>query len=46
MGRDGYAKVPLKFPSILNSHFPMRIATNPIYLYEVGLYPKKFNRIL
>ena len=45
MGRDGSAKVPVKIPSILNSHCPMRIATNSIDVYEVGLYPKKFNKI-
>jgi len=46
MGRDDSAKDRLKIPSILNNHYPMRIATNSIYLYKVGLYPKKFNKIL
>ena len=42
MSRDDSAKDGLKIPSILNSHCPMRIATNSEYLYKVGLYPKKF----
>jgi len=46
MGRDDSAKDRSKIPSILNCHYPMRIATNSIYLYKVGLYPKKFNKIL
>ncbi len=46
MGRDDSAKDRLKIPSILNSHCPMRIATNSIYLYKLGLYPKKFNKTL
>ena len=44
MGRDDSAKDRLKIPSILNIHCPMRIATNSIYLYKLGLYPKKFNK--
>ena len=46
MGRDDSAKVPVKVPSILYSHCPMRIATNFIFLYKVGLCPEKFNKIL
>ncbi len=46
MGRDDSAKDRLKIPSILNSHCPMRIATNSIHLYKIGLYLKKFNKIL
>ena len=46
MGRDDSAKIPVKNPSILNSHCSIRIATNSIYLYKAGLYPKKFNKIL
>ena len=46
MGRDDSAKDQLKIPSILDSHCPMRIAINSIYLNEEGLYPKKFNKIL
>ena len=38
MGRDDSAKDGLKIPSILNSHCPMRIATNSIYLYKVDIY--------
>jgi len=45
MGRDDSAKDRLKIPSMLNSHFPMRVTTNSIYLDKVGLYPKKFNKI-
>jgi len=44
MGRDDSAKDRLKIPSILNIHCPMKIATNSIYLYKLGLYPKKFNK--
>jgi len=46
MGRDDSAKDRLKIPSILNSHCPMRIATNSIYLYNLGLYLRKFKKIL
>ncbi len=46
MGRDDSAKDRLKIPSKLNSHSTMRIATNSLYLYKVGLYPEKFNKIL
>ena len=46
MDRDDSAKDRLKIPSILNSHCPMRIATNSIYLCKVGFYPKKFNKIV
>jgi hypothetical protein len=40
MGRDGYAKVPIKIPSILDSQCPMRIATNSIYFYRISIYLK------
>ncbi len=46
MGRDDSAKDRFKIPSILNSHCQMWIANNSIYLYKVGLYPKKINKIL
>ena len=46
MGRDDSAKDRLKIPYILKSHCQMMIKTNSIYLYKVGLYPKKFNKIL
>ena len=46
MGRDDSAKVLVKIPSILNTHCPMMIATNFIYLRNVGLYFKNFSKIL
>ena len=45
MGRDDSAKDRLKIPSILNSHCPMRIATNSINLYKVGLYRKNLIKL-
>ena len=42
MGRDDSAKGRLKIPSILNSHCPMRIATNSI-LYLIGATPNAKN---
>ena len=45
MGRDDSAKDRLKIPSIptllLNED-----SNQLIYFYKVGLYPKKFNKIL